>query len=313
MTRLWTRPAPLRSVQRRSVPLRSVSLLFAAALLASACSTAGDQQVLGRTALTPAGRAAEPPGTTTSSAVAGEAPPLPSTSAAPEFTAAPAPPPTDTTATPAGAAPTAAPAPPPPTAPPPTAPPPTAPPRPRVVVEQAWTPFAAVGGVTLVHPSPRVERVGFHQSNHDGARQLEPLPTAVAPATMEARDRRLTGSRTAADVVIDPDVEVRAPVTGTVKRAGTYVLYCDYSDDYAVIEPDARPGWEVKILHIDGVQVGAGDRVVAGETVIAGGPTPLPFESQVDELTSAATAWPHVHIEVIDLAIPDIPSPGGGC
>ncbi|MBA2437025.1 MAG: hypothetical protein H0V52_01565, partial [Acidimicrobiia bacterium] len=183
----------------------------------------------------------------------------------------------------------------------------------RSVPDQAWAPFATTGGITLSHPSNRVERVGFHQSNHDGARQLEPLPTAVAPATLEARDRRLTGSRTAADVVIDPDVEVRAPVTGTVKRAGTYVLYCDYSDDYAVIEPDARPGWEVKILHIDGVQVGAGDRVVAGETVIAGGPTPLPFESQVDELTSAATAWPHVHIEVIDLAIPDIPSPGGGC
>lgn len=188
----------------------------------------------------------------------------------------------------------------------------TSPPRPRVVVEQLWMPFATVGGITLVHPSSRVERVGFHQSNHDGARQLEPLATAVEPATLETRDR-LTGSRTAADVVIDPDVEVRAPVTGTVKRAGTYVLYCEYSDDYAVIQPDGQPGWEVKILHIDGVQVSAGERVVAGQTVIAGGPTPLPFESQVDELTTADSPWPHVHIEVIDPAIPDRPSPGGGC
>lgn len=195
------------------------------------------------------------------------------------------------------------------TAPPP---PPTTPPTPRVVIEQAWTPFATAEGVTLVHPSSRVERIGFHQSNHDGARQMEPLPGATNAVTMESRNRA-TGSRTSADVVIDPAVEVRAPVSGTVKRSGTYVLYCDYSDDFAVIEPDARPGFEVKILHINGVQVNPGDRVEAGQTVIAAGPTPLPFASQVDELTTASSAWPHVHIEVIDLAIPDIPSPGGGC
>ena len=197
-----------------------------------------------------------------------------------------------------------------PVVPPPATVAPAAPPR--VVVEQPWTPFAAVGGLTLFHPSSRVERVGFHQSNHDGARELHPLPTAAFPATLESR-HRLTGSRTAADVVVDPVVEVRAPVTGTVKRSGTYVLYCDYSDDYAVIQPDGQPGWEVKILHVDRVRVRAGERVTAGHTVIARGPTPLPFESQVDELTTAASAWPHVHIEVIDLAIPDRPSPGGGC
>lgn len=186
-----------------------------------------------------------------------------------------------------------------------------APRTPRVVTKQAWTPFAAVGGVTLRHPSSRVERVAFHQSNHEGARQLRVLPTAVAPNTLEMRDR-LTGSRTAADVVIDPVVEVRAPVTGRVKRAGTYVLYCDYSDDYVVIEPDAHPGWEVKVLHIDGVAVRAGMRVAAGRTALAPRPTKLPFESQVDE-TTASPAWPHVHIEVVDPAIPNKPSPGSGC
>lgn len=46
----------------------------------------------------------------------------------------------------------------------------------RIVTEQAWTPFASVGGVTLLHPSARVERVAFHESNHDGAQQLEQLP-----------------------------------------------------------------------------------------------------------------------------------------
>lgn len=171
--------------------------------------------------------------------------------------------------------------------------------------------MAEVGGVTLRHPGARVERVAFHQSNHEGAQQMQPLATSVAPATLESRER-LTGSRTAADVVMDPSGEVRAPVSGVVKRAGTYVLYCKHSDDYVVISPDARPEWEVKILHIDGVQVKTGARVSAGETVLAPRATKLPFESQVDE-TSARPRWPHVHIEVVDPSIPNRPSPGSGC
>lgn len=182
----------------------------------------------------------------------------------------------------------------------------------RSVTDQAWVPMATAAGITLVHPSSRVERVGFHQSNHEGAQPLATLPTAVVPTTLEARER-LTSAQTAADVVIDPAVEVRSPVTGRVKRSGTYTLYCKYSDDYAVIAPDANPEWEVKILHIDGVSVRRGDRVEAGVTVIARGPTPLPFESQVDELRTVEPAWPHVHIEVVDPSIRNVPSPGGGC
>ena len=180
----------------------------------------------------------------------------------------------------------------------------------RVVVEQPFVPFATVGRITLTHPSDRVETIGFHESTNDGAQQQTALDAAAAPFTMETRERP-TDSRTAADVAIDPDRPVRSPVTGTVIRSGTYVLYCEYSDDFAVIEPDDEPGWEVKILHINNVQVFRGDRVEAGVTVIADGPTPLPFRSQVDEATSAPS-WPHVHIEVIDPSIPDIPS-GAGC
>jgi hypothetical protein len=58
--------------------------------------------------------------------------------------------------------------------------------------------------------------------------------------------------------------------------------------------------------------VRAGDHVAAGETVLARGPTPLPFESQVDEFT-AEPSWPHVHIEVVDPSIPNRPRGGGGC
>jgi len=182
----------------------------------------------------------------------------------------------------------------------------------RAVTEVAWTPFATVGGLTLTHPSALVERVAFHQSSHDGARQLVALPTAVAALTLEDR-KRDTGAQGAADVVVDPASEIRAPVTGRVVRAGTYVLYCKHSDDYVVIDPDDRPGWEVKMLHIDGVRVRPGDRVVAGRTVIAPRATQLPFESQVDEVRTGDPAWPHVHIEVVDPTIRDRPSPGGGC
>lgn len=170
-------------------------------------------------------------------------------------------------------------------------------------------PFAAVGGVVLRQLSTGVELIGFHQANHDGARQLQPRPTAPPSTTMDGRSRP-TGSRSAADIVAHPHQPVRAPVTGTVIRAGTYRLYCDYSDDYAVIEPDARPGWEVKLLHIDGVQVEPGDRVHAGTTVLAPRPTRLPFRSQVEDY-SAPRNWPHVHVEVIDPSIPDESS--GSC
>jgi murein DD-endopeptidase MepM/ murein hydrolase activator NlpD len=179
---------------------------------------------------------------------------------------------------------------------------------PRAVTEEAWTPFATVGGLTLTHPSSRVERVAFHQSNHDGARQLTALPSAVRPTMLEDRERD-TGGAGAADIVVDPDTEIRAPVTGRVKRAGRYVLYCKYTDDYVVIAPDDQPGWEVKVLHIAGVQVRAGDRVVAGPTVQAPRATQLPFGSQVDEVRTADPAWPHVHIEVVDPTIRDRPGP----
>ena len=190
-----------------------------------------------------------------------------------------------------------------------TAPPP---PAPRAVQEPAGAPFATTHGITLVHPADRIERVAFHQSNHDGARELLVADTAVNPFVLESRERE-TPATTATDIVVDPDGAVRAPVTGTVKRAGGYTLYCKYRDDFAVISPDAAPHLEVKILHIDGVQVRAGQRVVAGETVLAPRPTPLPFASQVDEVATAAPAWPHVHVEVVDPSIKDRPSPGGGC
>lgn len=170
--------------------------------------------------------------------------------------------------------------------------------------------YAYAGPVALHLPSRDVELVGFHQSNHDGARLQSPQETATFKLTMESRGRG-TDLHSAADIVANPDEPVLSPVSGTVLRAGSYRLYCDHTDHYLVIEPDERPGWEVKLLHFTGLSVARGQRVVAGVSVVGAGPRTLPFESQVDEY-SAPRNWPHLHLEVVDPSIPDRSS-GGGC
>ena len=127
---------------------------------------------------------------------------------------------------------------------------------------------------------------------------------------MSDRDRDTT-ARGAADVVVEPGREVRVPVIGTVISGGTYTLYCDYVDQFVVINPDSRPGWQVKILHIEGLALRKGQRVEAGVTVLAAHARVLPFPSQVEDDTGLPR-WPHVHIEVDDPSIPDRPT-GPGC
>lgn len=192
------------------------------------------------------------------------------------------------------------------------------PPAPATAVDAGdrtawWTghgPMGSFEGLTLHHPAEVVELIGLHQSNHEGARDLQPVQGAAAWQVMESRGR-LSGLQSAADVVVQPGTAILAPVTGTVLRAGSYTLYCDLRDEYVVIEPDGMPGFEVKVLHIVGVQVAPGDRVEAGATVIAGEAHLLPFRSQVDALT-AEPSWPHTHIEVVDTAIPNQPNGGSG-
>jgi hypothetical protein len=180
----------------------------------------------------------------------------------------------------------------------------------RTLYEQTWVPYAVVGPVTLHHPSDHVEAIGFHQSGHDGAQPQTPVAGSARWFLQEDRGRD-TSLQGAADIVVEPDRELRAPVTGTVIRAGTYTLYCDHVDQYAVIEPDTRPGWEVKVLHIEGLALTKGQRVEAGVTRLAARSRVLPFPSAVNDDT-ALPAWPHVHIEVVDPSVPDRPT-GPGC
>jgi hypothetical protein len=180
---------------------------------------------------------------------------------------------------------------------------------PRALTSTGYRPFSTVGPVTLHAPGEVVEVIGYHESTHDGAKGQTPAAGAPPSLVLPSRSRG-TDPRSAADIVVDPSQEVRAPVTGRVLRAGSYTLYCDHTDQYLVVEPDARPGWEVKVLHFEGLRVKAGDRVQAGVTVVGSYARLLPFRSQVDDHT-AAPHWPHVHVEVLDPAVPDRPS--GGC
>ena len=191
---------------------------------------------------------------------------------------------------------------------------PALPPAPadRAVVDARTLPLAEVGGVVLVHPSQRVERVGFHESSVVGAQELTPLDTAVGASTLNTRDRG-TGDRTAVDVVVQPGTTALAPVTGTVVKAGGYRLYCAYDDEAVVITPDAHPEWLVVLLHVQGVLVTAGQRVTAGVTPVATQAHQLPFRSQVDKLATVSPAWPHIHIEVDNPTIPDTASKGDSC
>lgn len=166
-------------------------------------------------------------------------------------------------------------------------------------------------GLALAMPVESLEIIGFHEAGHPGSQALNAAANLTPMLTMETRGRG-TPPRSAADIVVPPGQAVLAPATGTVIAANPYVLYCDYDDALVYIEPDHMPGWEVRVFHIDAIEIAVGSRVIAGETLIAGTARTLPFESQVDEHTSEPS-WPHIHVEVVDTSVPDTRPPGPGC
>ncbi len=179
-----------------------------------------------------------------------------------------------------------------------------------VDILDAPIPVVEVGGITVAAPAMVIERAGFHQSSHPGALPMVAVdPAPIRITTMASRNRG-TDLRGAIDIAVEPSTTIVSPVSGTVARAGSYVLYCRYRDGYVVINPDGRPDLEVKILHVQGVAVRAGERVEVGDTIAANATT-FPFRSQIDALTGEAS-WPHVHIEVVDPSIPRNGS-GGSC
>jgi hypothetical protein len=188
--------------------------------------------------------------------------------------------------------------PPPPPPEPEPAPAPAPPPAPELPV------FAHARGLALTQVSTQVRAVGYHQAG----RSTRSVPmTAVAPGITSAPPgkgpwgliqpsrRRGTDRASAVDLALPADVPVHSPVTGRVVKVERYRLYRRIPDIKVTIIPDARPHAEVVLLHVARVPVKPGDRVVAGESVVAKTARPLPLRSTIERYSGR---MPHVHIEV---------------
>jgi hypothetical protein len=178
--------------------------------------------------------------------------------------------------------------------------------------ERALSVFATTGGLELQLVSPATLAVAFHEAAREGAVALTPRggcavcrnrakftpppPSGRDPSyiVMDSRGRSAPAT-SAVDVVLPRRTPVLAPVTGTVRNVKGYRLYRRYPDIRVAIAPDADPRRRVVVIHLRGVTLQRGDRVVASTTVI-GRVRSFPFRSQVDRYVRGSS--PHVHIEV---------------
>lgn len=172
--------------------------------------------------------------------------------------------------------------------------------------------FAVTRGVELRLAAGDFLAVAFHEASRRGAATLQPIGVCsvcrnrakFAPPGPGHGDRsyivmdsrgRATSATSAVDIVLPMGSSVFAPVTGTVRNVKRYRLYRRYPDIRVAIAPDADPRRRVVVIHLRGVTLQRGDRVVASTTVI-GTVRSFPFESQVDRYVRGSS--PHVHIEV---------------
>jgi hypothetical protein len=194
--------------------------------------------------------------------------------------------------------------------------------RDRLEAEVATPPFATFGGLELHLPTETPVVVGFHEAATGEALAMAPVGEVESndnttkfepPEDVEGSGYRVLSSRgrvhaatSAVDVVMRDEDPVLAPVSGTVTDVREYVLYGGHRDLRLEIAPEDAPDLRLVMIHVDDVEVEAGDEVWAGETVLAGTARPFPFGSQIDRFTEP-DRWPHVHIEIKheDDAAPD--------
>lgn len=174
------------------------------------------------------------------------------------------------------------------------------------------TVFASVADRQLMLPG-RVRKVGFHESGDARSLPMSPFgrtevndnPGRITlPAVNGDKDidyvvlptrYRQGGPTTAVDISMEKGQAVTSPVSGTVTGVRSYLLYGTTPDKIVEIAPRGRPDLRVRMLHIENVHVQTGEKVAAGDTVIAASARLLPFDSQIDRY---AGRHPHVHIDV---------------
>ncbi len=183
----------------------------------------------------------------------------------------------------------------------------------RAEVRVVWRPqpFARASGITLVEPGRELVAVTYHESLFGSAAALRPLGHVLVNANpakfdppadtsgpgyivMDSRGRP-TPATSAADIVMRATTPARSPATGRVMSVTPYRLYCRYPDVRVMIRPADAPARSVMVVHLTGVRVERGDRVVAGRTVL-GRARSFPFPYDTDGYVPGG--HPHVHIEI---------------
>ncbi len=202
-----------------------------------------------------------------------------------------------------------------PAAPAVAAPEPAAPAAEDEPVEPATVPVPVLGrvGDLLVHlPATEAVLVSYHEASFPEALAVTPFgrltvndnPTRSLtsedhpeglPFHVQVSRGRTNASTSAVDVVLLPDEEVRAPVSGTVTEVRPYQLYGTHDDVRIELQPDDSE-LAVVLIHVEDVVVRAGDRVAVGD-VIAGNARMFPFGAVVDRQTEP-DRYGHVHMEV---------------
>ena len=97
---------------------------------------------------------------------------------------------------------------------------------------------------------------------------------------------------------------VYAPVSGKVVLVKEYQLYDRYTDYQIHIQPEGRSDLDVVMIHLENVQVKAGDTVVAGTTPLAQIRDVYAYigsEMQLKEYTADTDNGNHTHIQVNDI------------
>lgn len=180
--------------------------------------------------------------------------------------------------------------------------------------------FARTERLALRLPADDVVLVGFHEASRKEAvgltpvgvlmenantTRIQPPPDTDGPEYVILSSRgRAPAPTSAVDLVMRDDTPVRSPVSGEVVDVREYFLYGKHRDHRVEIAPDGAPHLRVVLIHVRDVAVGAGDRVEAGTTILAGSANRFPFGSHIDRYTEP-DRWPHVHVEVKSTRAPD--------
>ena len=172
-------------------------------------------------------------------------------------------------------------------------------------------PFAKTAGLPLLPLADKVVRYTYHESMFPEALSLRPRGRAkfVGHPNFRAPKRtpgpkyfvlpsrgRGTGSTTATDVVLRKGTKVASPVSGKVVATTDYRLYCSRPDTRIILRPQGRPDLRVVIFHVDRPRVKRGDKVVAGDTVLARVRHFANSRAQYDDFVPGN--HPHIHLEV---------------